>query len=69
MARTILQAIIGFIVMNVAEIVAATNLDGNIQAVIVTVTMVILSPIMKALGTEDEKMRDENRGEIDAYED
>lgn len=66
MARTILQAIVGFLIANMAEIVAVTQLDGNIQAIIVSVTMVILAPIMKALGVEDERIRDENRGDIDA---
>lgn len=65
LARTIVQAIVGFIVANIVQIVALTNLDGSIQAIIVSVTMVILSPVMKALGVEDEKARDENRGDID----
>lgn len=66
LARTVLQAVIGFVVANLTALVAMTQLDGNLQAMIVAITMIILSPVMKALGMEDEKARDENRGDADA---
>lgn len=60
--RTVIQALIGFLVDNIAQIVAMTQFDGSTQAVIVSGTMVILTGIMKFLGTEDEKDRDKEKG-------
>ncbi len=48
--RTIVQAILGFVVNNLAMIVASTPFDPTVQAIIVTATMAILAPIMAQLG-------------------
>lgn len=57
--RTVFQAIVGFIVANIDIIVGTFNLDGSVKALIVGVVMCVLAPVMKALGMEDEKVRDE----------
>lgn len=56
--RTIVQAILGWFVDNLAMLVAQTQFSADIQIVIVSICMMILSAIMKALGMEDEKVRD-----------
>lgn len=57
-ARTIVQAILGWFVNNLAMLVAQTQFSADVQIVIVSICMMILSAIMKALGMEDEKVRD-----------
>lgn len=59
LGRTVLQAIVGFFVANVDVIIEALNFDGTTKAIIVGIVMCILSPLMKKLGVEDEKHRDE----------
>jgi len=59
-ARTVVQAALGYIVNNIAMIVAATNFDASVQALITTGVMMILAPVMDALGMKDEKARDKN---------
>lgn len=68
-ARTVLQAIVGFLIDNIAMIIAATQFDGTTQALIVAGTMAVCSPIMKMLGREDEAARDENNNIIDEGDD
>jgi len=58
--RTVVQASLGYIVNNIAMIVAATNFDASVQALITTGVMMILAPVMDALGMNDEKARDKN---------
>lgn len=48
--RTVVQAILGFVVNNITMIVAATQFDPFVQSIIVTATMAILAPIMAQLG-------------------
>lgn len=50
LARTILQALIGFISANIVEIVAMTQLSPEVQSLIVAGTMAVLTPIMAKLG-------------------
>lgn len=59
-ARTVVQAAVGYLFNNVAMIVAATNFDAGTQALITTGIMMILAPVMDALGMNDEKARDKN---------
>lgn len=59
LGRTIVQAIVGFIVANIDIIITSFNIDGSMKALTVGIVMCILSPIMRALGIEDEKVRDE----------
>lgn len=56
--RTIVQAILGWFVDNLIMLVAQTQFSADIQIAIVSICMFILSAIMKALGMEDEKVRD-----------
>lgn len=56
--RTVAQAIVGFLFDNIAMIIAQTAFDATTQVIIVSCTMAVLSVIMKALGMEDEKVRD-----------
>ena len=65
-ARTLFQALIGFLMDYIVQIMAMTPLSGEIQAIIVALTMAILSPIMAMFGTHDEKARDYDRGDLDA---
>lgn len=48
--RTLLQAVIGFLIDNLSMIVASTQFSPEVQTLIVTLTMAILSPIMATLG-------------------
>lgn len=57
--RTIAQALCGWFVDNIAMLIAHTNFSADMQIVIVGLVMTILSAAMKALGVEDEKIRDE----------
>lgn len=50
LARTIVQAIIGFIIDNAAMLVAQTQFSAATQAIIVAGIIAILSPIMSELG-------------------
>ena len=59
-ARTVAQAACGFVVDNASMIMASTAFDATTQALIVSGTMAVLSPVMHALGMNDEKARDRN---------
>ena len=61
--RTIAQAACGFVIDNAGMILASTTFDATTQALIVSGTMAVLSPIMNALGMEDEKARDKNNAQ------
>lgn len=52
--RTIIQGILGVVVANLDLIVGACVLDPSQRALVVALVMAVLSPIMAALGTEDE---------------
>ena len=56
--RTVSQAVIGFIISNLDLFVSTFNFTGEVKAVIVGVVMCILAPVYKALGREDERVRD-----------
>ena len=56
--RTVAQAIVGFLFDNIAMIVAQTTFNATTQAIIVSGNMAVLSVIMKYIGIEDEKVRD-----------
>ena len=58
LARTVVQAVLGWFIDNIAMIVAQTQFSADTQIVIVSLCMMILSAVMKALGIEDEKVRD-----------
>lgn len=48
--RTIVQGIIGFLIANIDLLFANFSMDANTKAIVVGVTMAILSPIMAELG-------------------
>lgn len=59
LARTIVQGLIGFLLDNIAMIVAQTQFSAIVQALIVSGTMAVLSPIMKAMGTDEMPEKEE----------
>ena len=52
--RTIIQGILGVVVANLDLIVGACVFDPSQRALVVALVMAVLSPIMAALGTEDD---------------
>jgi hypothetical protein len=54
-ARTILQGIIGVIIANIDVIVGTAALSPEMRALVVALVMAVLSPLMAALGGEEEK--------------
>lgn len=48
--RTIVQGIIGFLIANIDLLFANFAFDANTKAIVVGITMAILSPIMAELG-------------------
>ena len=59
--RTIVQGIIGVLVANIDLIISNFSFDASAKAVIVALVMAILSPCMKALGT-DSDLRESDMG-------
>ena len=51
--RTIIQGVIGVIIANLDLIFGATPIAPEMRALIVALTMAILSPIMASLGTTE----------------
>ena len=57
--RTIVQGIIGFLIANIDLLFANFSMDANTKAIVVGVTMAILSPIMAEIGNKNtEEKRD-----------
>lgn len=50
LCRTVVQAIIGFLIANADALFANLTLDANTKAIVVGLTMAILSPIMAEIG-------------------
>ena len=59
--RTVAQIVIGYLIDNAAMLIAHTDFSADTQVVIVGLVVTVLSAVMKALGTEDEKIRDEGK--------
>ena len=55
--RTIIQGILGVVVANLDLIVGACVFDPSQRALVVALVMAVLSPIMAALGNEDDNGR------------
>lgn len=56
LARTIIQAVIGVVIANIDYLIGTIVIDPAMRPVIVGLVMAVLSPIMKALGgNEDEQ--------------
>lgn len=51
--RTIVQGIIGFLIANIDLLFANFSMDANTKAIVVGVTMAILSPIMAEIGNKN----------------
>ncbi len=50
LCRTVVQSIIGFLIANIDTLFANFTFDANTKAIVVGITMAILSPIMAELG-------------------
>lgn len=57
--RTIIQGVIGVIIANLDLIFGATPIPPEARALIVAVTMAVLSPIMSELGTYEMPEKEE----------
>lgn len=57
--RTVVQALLGWFINNIAMLIAQTNFSADVQIIIVSVSMTILSALMKALGTDCEALDEE----------
>lgn len=57
LARTILQGIIGVLMANLDVIFTALHFTGSEKAMIVALTMAILSPIMGAISSNGEEIK------------
>lgn len=55
LARTVLQAVIGVIIANIDYLIGQIVIDPQMRPVIVALVMAVLSPVMKALGGNEEK--------------
>lgn len=55
--RTIIQGILGVVVANLDLIVGACVFDPSQRALVVALVMAVLSPIMAALGNEEDNGR------------
>lgn len=51
--RTIVQGVIGFLIANIDLLFANFSMDANTKAIVVGVTMAILSPIMAEIGNKN----------------
>ena len=51
--RTIVQGVIGFLIANIDLLFANFTMDANTKAIVVGVTMAILSPIMAEIGNKN----------------
>ena len=58
--RTIIQGILGVVVANLDLIVGACVLDPSQRALVVALVMAVLSPLMAALGDEEDNGRFED---------
>ena len=55
--RTIIQGILGVVVANLDLVVGACVFDPSQRALVVALVMAVLSPIMAALGNEEDNGR------------
>lgn len=55
LARTIIQAVIGVVIANIDYLIGTIVIDPAMRPVIVGLVMAVLSPIMKALGGNDDE--------------
>ncbi len=54
LARTIVQGVLGFFIANIDLILGYAILDQTLRALVVAFVMAVLSPIMAALGGDDD---------------
>ena len=55
LVRTVVQAVIGFILAYVNDLVALLNIGESTQALIVAAVMAILAPVMQMIGERMQK--------------
>lgn len=53
LARTVVQAVLGFVIANIDLITGSFSLDPTAKTLIVGLVMAVLSPIMAQLGSDD----------------
>ncbi|MBR3316139.1 MAG: hypothetical protein IKG18_18620 [Atopobiaceae bacterium] len=54
LVRTVVQGVIGVVVANLDLIVGWCVMDPSVRALVVALVMAVLSPIMAAMGGDDE---------------
>lgn len=54
LARTIVQGVLGVVIANIDLILGWCVLDPSVRGLVVALVMAVLSPIMAALGGDDE---------------
>ena len=65
LVRTIVQGVIGVFIANIDLIVGWCVLDPSVRALVVAFVMAVLSPVMAALGGDDDGDKPEiPRGEV-----
>ena len=64
LVRTIMQGIIGVLMANMDYIVSGLNFSAEAKALIVALTMAILSPIMAEIGKHTPEIAAENSDEM-----
>jgi len=55
LARTIVQGLLGVVATVLPQVVGLWHLDSATSAAVVAVVMAVLSPIMAAMGSDDEE--------------
>ena len=54
LARTIVQGVLGVVIANIDLIMGMCVLDPSVRGLVVALVMAVLSPIMAALGGDDD---------------
>ena len=54
LARTIVQGVLGVVIANIDLIMGWCVLDPSVRGLVVALVMAVLSPVMAALGGDDE---------------
>lgn len=62
LARTILQGIIGVLIANLDMIIGFGGFTPEVKAIIVALTMAVLSPIMGVIAADDKEVETNDKG-------
>lgn len=66
--RTIVQGVLGVCIANVDILVQSFSFSADQKAIVVALTMAILSPLMKALGTDADLREIDEMAELESEE-